>query len=379
MARGVVDKEEITRLIKAAPGTEYEPEATNESRESLLRKEMASNLLPRDTRARFRGKSNLNGIVSFLEMGTLMRASWKDCDEFSVVIFRELAEYGRELYRQRLYVFHEAKKSMGSDNKKKQSNGARAPKSKKPMKKRALNEVSSDDDNGIDSQAVSQINKIKYHPRPKLCSPVSDTTTSSSTHSSSIISPSTSSAFSSPNNSNTIALMQMGASRRVSDISSAFSRRSSDLSAISAHAFSRRSSDLSFTMRRTSDAPLPSLNSMPDNNHGYDRLKVLEEQLATERLRLLVQELENALARSQYADSQLRSHMVGPGTTAPSSCLPGIPFAAATASPPVSSQATNSSDALAMLSRMAANRASQSSIARDVEERRSSLLGSYMN
>lgn len=31
VARGVVDKEEITRLIKAAPGTEYEPEATIES------------------------------------------------------------------------------------------------------------------------------------------------------------------------------------------------------------------------------------------------------------------------------------------------------------------------------------------------------------
>ena len=287
---------------------------------------MASNLLPRDTRARFHGKSNLNGIVSFLEMGTLMRASWKDCDEFSVVIFRELAEYGRELYRQRLDVFHEAKKCMNAAAKKKQNSNNSAPKSKKPMKKRALNEVSSCDgssmsgmlyhgyDNGVISQAILQI-KMTY--RPRACSPVSEPATSRS-----------SSPSSTRLNKDDIALMQMAA-RRVSDVASTYQRRSS--SQFNSPAF--------------------------DNDDGYDRVKALEEQLATERLRLRVRELENVLARSKYAESQLRARIGSDDRC--------------------NSPRNISSGALAMLSRTGSNER-RASFMQDVNERRASLMQGMM-
>ena len=60
----------VSPLIKTAHGTKYEPDATNNSKETIHREVMASNLLPRDTCACFHGKSTLNEIVSFLEIST---------------------------------------------------------------------------------------------------------------------------------------------------------------------------------------------------------------------------------------------------------------------------------------------------------------------
>ncbi|KAL7537834.1 hypothetical protein ACHAXR_008107 [Thalassiosira sp. AJA248-18] len=122
------DKDSICRLVDAAPGLEHTPAATEgvppealyDLRRKNIRKELENNLMPRDTRQRAHrtNQSAMNGTMSFLELGKVMNASWKNCDDFAKSVFKELAEEGREMYRQRLNEWEamtkSAKKQGGS-------------------------------------------------------------------------------------------------------------------------------------------------------------------------------------------------------------------------------------------------------------------------
>ena len=109
------NKDDITNLVKAAPGLEdyaqglatlpqdASPEEVYHLRRANIHKEMENNLAPRDTRTRSHrtNQNGINGSMSFVELGKLMNTSWKDCDDFAKSVFRELAEEGRRDYRQR--------------------------------------------------------------------------------------------------------------------------------------------------------------------------------------------------------------------------------------------------------------------------------------
>eukprot|EP00581_Thalassiosira_minuscula_P029471 CAMPEP_0183761282 /NCGR_PEP_ID=MMETSP0739-20130205/8334_1 /TAXON_ID=385413 /ORGANISM="Thalassiosira miniscula, Strain CCMP1093" /LENGTH=407 /DNA_ID=CAMNT_0025999399 /DNA_START=95 /DNA_END=1318 /DNA_ORIENTATION=- len=118
IASGTADKEAISNLLMAAPGMEHYPSnATkmaslhqlNDLRRQNIRKDLENNLLPRDTRTRAHRTNQraMNGSMSFLEMGKIMNSSWKSCDDFAKSVFNELAEEGREQYRQRVDEYND--------------------------------------------------------------------------------------------------------------------------------------------------------------------------------------------------------------------------------------------------------------------------------
>jgi len=93
------NKETITNLVDASPGMEdyvygtttttllkgMSLEEVNKLRRLKIRKEMEGNLKPRDSRTRLHrtNQSAMNGSISFVELGKMMNASWKGCDEFA--------------------------------------------------------------------------------------------------------------------------------------------------------------------------------------------------------------------------------------------------------------------------------------------------------
>ncbi|KAL9183072.1 hypothetical protein ACHAXT_004859 [Thalassiosira profunda] len=133
-AGSAVDAEAIAALVAAPPGSEaVAPEAvTDEVRKAAIRKDLEGNLLPRDTRDRQHRKDagSLNGAISFLDLGKLMNAAWKGCDDFARAVFGELSEEGREEYRGRLREYHDAteglpaEKKRGKKGKKRKSKGS---------------------------------------------------------------------------------------------------------------------------------------------------------------------------------------------------------------------------------------------------------------
>lgn len=113
-----VDKAEIERIVTAAPGLE-DPHAfsgiagsAEETRERqiMIRNELADNLLPRDNRDRQHrtNESAMNGTMSFVELGKVMNASWKNCDEVAKQVFDDLADEGRHHYQARLREYLDA-------------------------------------------------------------------------------------------------------------------------------------------------------------------------------------------------------------------------------------------------------------------------------
>eukprot|EP00581_Thalassiosira_minuscula_P009817 CAMPEP_0183702496 /NCGR_PEP_ID=MMETSP0737-20130205/577_1 /TAXON_ID=385413 /ORGANISM="Thalassiosira miniscula, Strain CCMP1093" /LENGTH=387 /DNA_ID=CAMNT_0025929111 /DNA_START=161 /DNA_END=1327 /DNA_ORIENTATION=+ len=124
---GKADKEAICSLVDAPPGLEdypdhaaedASPSAVKDLRRRNIRKDLEHNLMPRDTKSRAHrtNQSAMNGVVSFLELGEIMSASWKSCDDFTKSVFSELAEEGREHYRQRLKDYQEAMEPPADEN-----------------------------------------------------------------------------------------------------------------------------------------------------------------------------------------------------------------------------------------------------------------------
>ena len=117
---GKASKDDITALVEAAPGLENcyppapqdaSPQDINQLRKQNIRKDMENNLEPRDTKSRRHRKNQnaMNGGMSFLELGKLMNTSWQNCDDFSKSVFNELADEGRELYKQRMKKYNDSR------------------------------------------------------------------------------------------------------------------------------------------------------------------------------------------------------------------------------------------------------------------------------
>jgi len=89
------NKDQIMQLINQSPGLEdvysvskdVTPEKINEMRKANIVNDMKDNLSPRETakRRHRKNKNAMNGEVGFIELGKLMNASWKTCDEFAKV------------------------------------------------------------------------------------------------------------------------------------------------------------------------------------------------------------------------------------------------------------------------------------------------------
>ena len=117
---GKASKDDITALVKASPGLENcyppapqdaSPQDINKLRKQNIRKDMENNLEPRDTKSRRHrtDQSAMNGGMSFLELGKLMNTSWQSCDDFAKSVFNELADEGRELYKQRMKKYNDSR------------------------------------------------------------------------------------------------------------------------------------------------------------------------------------------------------------------------------------------------------------------------------
>ena len=90
------NKDQIIQLINQSPGLEdvysvpkdaTTPDEINEIRKANIVNDMKDNLSPRETakRRHRKNKNAMNGEVGFIELGKLMNASWKTCDEFAKV------------------------------------------------------------------------------------------------------------------------------------------------------------------------------------------------------------------------------------------------------------------------------------------------------
>eukprot|EP00579_Thalassiosira_antarctica_P033131 CAMPEP_0202002726 /NCGR_PEP_ID=MMETSP0905-20130828/8496_1 /ASSEMBLY_ACC=CAM_ASM_000554 /TAXON_ID=420261 /ORGANISM="Thalassiosira antarctica, Strain CCMP982" /LENGTH=418 /DNA_ID=CAMNT_0048559713 /DNA_START=57 /DNA_END=1313 /DNA_ORIENTATION=+ len=118
-----LDKAAICGLVTAAPGLEYypasapivnSPDMLNALRRKNIRKDLEQNMEPRDTKTRAHRKNQgaMNGAMSFVEMGKLMNSSWQSCDDFAKSVFNELSEEGRKRYRQRVQDYNAQSKSF---------------------------------------------------------------------------------------------------------------------------------------------------------------------------------------------------------------------------------------------------------------------------
>lgn len=149
VSRGNTDKDAIVNIVEAVPGLEKDPASDEdapdppnlEARNDLQRKNITGglegNLLPRDTDSRLHRKDegSLNGAISFIELGKLMNTSWKNCDDFSKSVFKELSDQGREHYHKRMMAYQawkkEAEPAEGGEGKASPS----SKKKKSPKKK----------------------------------------------------------------------------------------------------------------------------------------------------------------------------------------------------------------------------------------------------
>ena len=124
---GKASKDDITALVEAAPGLENcyppapqdaSPQDINKVRKQNIRKDMENNLEPRDTKSRRHRKNQnaMNGGMSFLELGKLMNTSWQNCDDFSKSVFNELADEGRELYKQRMKKYNDSRATLEEEH-----------------------------------------------------------------------------------------------------------------------------------------------------------------------------------------------------------------------------------------------------------------------
>ncbi|KAL7529807.1 hypothetical protein ACHAXR_003166 [Thalassiosira sp. AJA248-18] len=334
---GNVSKDVITSLVQAAPGMEdYDPaaddddEATrsprslNEHRIKIIREDLKDNLLPRDTRARYHGKTEMNGTMSFLEMGTLMRSSWKYCDEVAQGVFRELAEEGREVYRQKMEVYNATKQVEVQAEllpiPRPPENHDKISTSPMPAKKKKEGEPAK-----------------KKDCLPKLASKKADDGSSRYGGGSvaAITSSSASSASETPSSSPPVFKQDTSYHGGINEEE----RKATEAATASSNHLRRLLSNYR-SIQGPSQQLLPNYSSLsvpgmelPPNYsslsaqgmgsllnnapppprvagvHLQARVKELEDKLATERLKLRVRELETELARQRFVEDQLRSQV----------------------------------------------------------------------
>ncbi|KAL9178642.1 hypothetical protein ACHAXT_001980 [Thalassiosira profunda] len=125
IARGGATRASVLKIIEKPPGLEDVDDraldhvespsgqmivtclgAPAAPRRAAIRTAMEGRLLPRDTRARSHRKDAMMGLLSFVELGKIMNASWKSCDAVAREAFRELAEEGREAYNLQMQRYH---------------------------------------------------------------------------------------------------------------------------------------------------------------------------------------------------------------------------------------------------------------------------------
>ena len=283
-----VNTDEIARLVKAPAGLEHHPSTANANsnnpskedatdgapkdgdvlaqpilppvidaslnilRRKNIRDELVENLLPRDTRDRQHrtNSSEMNGTMSFLELGKLMNDSWKQCDEFARGVFNELAEDGREMYRNKLKEYNDYAAKMGLP--KEDTKAAKKKKGKSKKGKKRGNDDDSDEEG--DSKASKE-------------------------------GAGGSAAF----------LDFLGGA------GGSLEQQQMLLRMLAAQQ----------GMGSLSSAPADQVQGGSPINEDRLRLRVreLEGQLAAERLRARVQELEGALSRQKTVEEQLRGHL----------------------------------------------------------------------
>ena len=102
-----ISKSAILRLVQAVPGLEdmsrselklLHPKDVYATSRDIVRREMQDNLLPFDGK---RSHRRSHGAIEFLEMGRMMCDQWKLVDEPIKEIFKELAEDGKKLHKER--------------------------------------------------------------------------------------------------------------------------------------------------------------------------------------------------------------------------------------------------------------------------------------
>lgn len=112
---GNVDKETILKIIAAVPGLEYlsdselrqlHPKEVHVLSRDIIRKEMQDNLLPFQGKRRHR---KTHGMMEFVEMSKAMCNHWKQVDQATENIFRELADEGKMLCHHRSLKADEGK------------------------------------------------------------------------------------------------------------------------------------------------------------------------------------------------------------------------------------------------------------------------------
>ena len=197
----------------------------------------------------------MNGAMSFLDLGKLMNNSWKTVDEFAKEVFNDLAEEGRNMYREKLKEYNDYASRMGLP---KEETKAK----KKKSKKRKDDSYEQDYHRtmmmgGAPGNLLSLLNQNQG-------------------------------GFPSGMDHNMIMRMaqaQVEAQRSGGGQAMPMPMLSNNMNA--------------------PGSPADALNE--------DRLRLrvqeLEGQLAAERLRMRVQELEGALARQKSVEEQLRNHL----------------------------------------------------------------------
>ncbi|KAL7479162.1 hypothetical protein ACHAW6_004904 [Cyclotella cf. meneghiniana] len=105
---GNCDKDTVRKLVAAVPGLEnmspselrlLHPKDIYVVSRAIIRKEMQENLLPFEGK---RAHRKTHGMMEFVEMSRMMCDQWKIVDESIKRIFQELAEEGKQMYRERL-------------------------------------------------------------------------------------------------------------------------------------------------------------------------------------------------------------------------------------------------------------------------------------
>ena len=162
---GNTSKAAITSMINAPPGLEDcytapPPNATSDEINTLrkhnIRKDMEHNLSPRETSTRRHRKntSAINGGMSFLELGKLMNASWqKNCDDVAKSVFDELANIGRDVYRQKLVEYNTANNMQAEKHHARVMMKMNAASAEKNKRKRAVETV-------LNNKTTTKISKM---------------------------------------------------------------------------------------------------------------------------------------------------------------------------------------------------------------------------
>jgi len=306
------DKGVITRLVNALPGLEHHHGSTipplvlctmNDMRRNSIRTALEKHLLPRDTRDRAHrtNQGAMNGAMSFLELGKLMNASWKNCDDVAKTVFNELADEGRDLYRGRLKDYNDRASSMGiiaeclASLKTKKATSSK--KKKLPLKKNVIRKASptgvEERDNGSPSNEM--VGSKRGH------SP-SDSMVQSHGY-----------QISDPRNAREAppsAIDRQQFNTSVPDFRAHLDN---------ANALMTLASTDTDTLRTVSKDCSSMSEHHPNLQHSHQpdypdvnlraRVKELESQLTAERLRARVRELEGDLARQRSVEAQLRAQL----------------------------------------------------------------------